>query len=173
MVMQYWLGGSDTNIESMLRFLISRYCRIEAWQNCAAAPPEDYPEVGLYHPDLPGKMTTDITALPVPQKPVATVGLLLMRSYVLSDDTAHYDAVIRNFEANGLKVIPAFAGGLDARPAIEGYFQGTAGVQIDAMVSLTGFSLVGGPAYNNSQAAIALLENLDVPYIAAHPLEFK
>jgi len=173
MVMQYWLGGSDTNIESMLRFLISRYCRIEAWQNCAAAPPEDYPEVGLYHPDLPGKMTTDITALPVPQKPVATVGLLLMRSYVLSDDTAHYDAVIRNFEANGLKVIPAFAGGLDARPAIEGYFQGTAGVQIDAMVSLTGFSLVGGPAYNNSQAAIALLENLDVPYIAAHPLEFQ
>ena len=118
-------------------------------------------------------MTTDITALPVPQKPVATVGLLLMRSYVLSDDTAHYDAVIRNFEANGLKVIPAFAGGLDARPAIEGYFQGTAGVQIDAMVSLTGFSLVGGPAYNNSQAAIALLENLDVPYIAAHPLEFQ
>ena len=173
LVMQYWLGGSDTNIESMLRFLISRYCRIEAWQNCAAAPPEDYPEVGLYHPDLPGKMTTDITALPVPQKPVATVGLLLMRSYVLSDDTAHYDAVIRSFEANGLKVIPAFAGGLDARPAIEGYFQGTAGVQIDAMVSLTGFSLVGGPAYNNSQAAIALLKNLDVPYIAAHPLEFQ
>ena len=173
LVMQYWLGGSDTNIESMLRFLISRYCRIEAWQNCAAAPPEDYHEVGLYHPDLPSKMTTDITELPVPQKPVATVGLLLMRSYVLSDDTAHYDAVIRSFEANGLKVIPAFAGGLDARPAIEGYFQGTAGVQIDAMVSLTGFSLVGGPAYNNSQAAIALLKNLDVPYIAAHPLEFQ
>ena len=173
LVMQYWLGGSDTNIESMLRFLISRYCRIQAWQNCAAAPPEDYPEVGLYHPDLPGKMTTDIMALPVPQKPVATVGLLLMRSYVLSDDTAHYDAVIRSFEANGLKVIPAFAGGLDARPAIEGYFQGSAGVQIDAMVSLTGFSLVGGPAYNNSQAAIALLKNLDVPYIAAHPLEFQ
>ncbi len=173
LVMQYWLGGSDTNIESMLRFLISRYCRIEAWQNCAAAPPENYPEVGLYHPDLPGKMTTDITALPVPQKPVATVGLLLMRSYVLSDDTSHYDAVIRNFEANGLKVIPAFAGGLDARPAIEGYFQGTEGVQIDAMVSLTGFSLVGGPAYNNSQAAIALLKNLDVPYIAAHALEFQ
>ena len=173
LVMQYWLGGSDTNIESMLRFLISRYCRIEAWQNCAAAPPEDYPEVGLYHPDLPSKMTTDITALPVPQKPVATVGLLLMRSYVLSDDTAHYDAVIRSFEANGLKVIPAFAGGLDARPAIEGYFQGTAGMQIDAMVSLTGFSLVGGPAYNNSQAAIALLKNLDVPYIAAHALEFQ
>ena len=41
------------------------------------------------------------------------------------------------------------------------------------MVSLTGFSLVGGPAYNNSQAAIALLKNLDVPYIAAHPLEFQ
>ncbi len=119
MVMQYWLGGSDTNIESMLQFLISRYCRIETWQNCAATPLEDYREVGLYHPYLPGKMNTDVMALPLPQKPVATVGLLLMRFYVLSDDTAHHDAVIRSFEANGLKVIPAFAEeGLDARPAI-------------------------------------------------------
>ena len=41
------------------------------------------------------------------------------------------------------------------------------------MVSLTGFSLVGGPAYNDSPAAVAALTALDVPYIAAHPLEFQ
>ena len=41
------------------------------------------------------------------------------------------------------------------------------------MVSLTGFSLVGGPAYNDSPAAVATLTALDVPYIAAHPLEFQ
>ena len=45
-----------------------------------------------------------------------TVGLLLMRSYVLSGDTAHYDGVIAAFESRGLKVIPAFATGLDQRP---------------------------------------------------------
>ena len=44
---------------------------------------------------------------------------------------------------------------------------------VDAVVSLTGFSLVGGPAYNDSHAAEELLAKLDVPYISAHPLEFQ
>lgn len=72
-----------------------------------------------------------------------------------------------------MRVIPAFAGGLDGRPAIDAFFHDAQGVRIDAMVSLTGFSLVGGPAYNDSEAAISVLRALDVPYIAAHPLEFQ
>ncbi|MFN7857362.1 MAG: magnesium chelatase subunit H, partial [Acidovorax sp.] len=40
-------------------------------------------------------------------------------------------------------------------------------------VSLSGFSLVGGPAYNDAKAAEEVLAGLDVPYIAAHPLEFQ
>ena len=42
---------------------------------------------------------------------------------------------------------------------------------VDAVVSLTGFSLVGGPAYNDAAGAQALLGELDVPYLAAHALE--
>ena len=44
---------------------------------------------------------------------------------------------------------------------------------VDAVVSLTGFSLVGGPAYNDAHAAEEMLARLDVPYIAAHPVEFQ
>jgi magnesium chelatase subunit H len=44
---------------------------------------------------------------------------------------------------------------------------------IQSLVSLTGFSLVGGPAYNDASAAEVALSELDVPYIAAHPLEFQ
>ncbi len=44
---------------------------------------------------------------------------------------------------------------------------------VDALVSLTGFSLVGGPAYNDAKAAEDMLAKLDVPYIAAHPAEFQ
>ena len=44
---------------------------------------------------------------------------------------------------------------------------------VDAVVSLTGFSLVGGPAYNDTDAAQALLESLDVPYLAVQGLEFQ
>lgn len=171
--MQYWLGSSDDNIEAMVRFLVSRYSRETAWRGAAAPAPLDYPDVGLYHPDLPGRITTDPADLPAPRKPVATVGLLMMRSYVLSSDTAHYSAVIRSLEARNIRVIPAFAGGLDARPAIEEYFRFETGVKIDALLSLTGFSLVGGPAYNDNDSAVATLKSLDVPYIAAHPLEFQ
>ncbi|MEL6169382.1 MAG: magnesium chelatase subunit H [Pseudomonadota bacterium] len=170
LTMQYWLGGSDDNVEAMVRFLVSRYAHDSAWRGRDAAAPIDYPEVGLYHPDLPGqRITIDSGALPGPADPVATVGLLLMRSYVLASDTAHYDAVIHAFEARGIRVLPAFAGGLDGRPAISAYHTG----QIDALVSLTGFSLVGGPAYNDSDAAVDVLSALDVPYVAAHPLEFQ
>jgi magnesium chelatase subunit H len=169
LTMQYWLGGSDDNVEAMVRFLLGRYARVKEWRGRKAALPAEYPEIGLYHPRLKGRIGTKLSALPAPKAPVATVGLLLMRSYVLASDTAHYDAVIAAFEAKGLRVIPAFAAGLDGRPAVEAYFEG----RVDALVSLTGFSLVGGPAYNDSNAAVELLKRLDVPYIAAHPLEFQ
>ena len=102
-----------------------------------------------------------------------TVGLLMLRSYVLAGNTAHYDGVIAALEARGLRVIPAFASGLDSRPAIEQFFMRTAAPTVDAVVSLTGFSLVGGPAYNDCRAAEEMLAELDVPYIAAHPVEFQ
>lgn len=167
--MQYWLGGSDDNIEQMIRYLVSRYATNRNWKGIKTVAPVEYPEVGLYHPDLPERITTDAAAVPQPADAVATVGLLMLRSYVLASDTAHYDAVIRAFQAQGVAVLPCFAGGLDGRPAIRTYMQG----RVDAMVSLTGFSLVGGPAYNDSPAAVEALVALDVPYIAAHPLEFQ
>ena len=168
--MQYWLGGSDDNIEQMVRFLLSRYASRADWHGVKSKAPIDYPDVGLYHPDLPGHhITTDLDALPRHAAPVATVGLLMLRSYILASDAAHYDAVIRAFESRNMRVIAAFAGGLDGRPAVETYFQG----RVDAMVSLTGFSLIGGPAYNDSAAAVEMLSKLDVPYIAAQPLEFQ
>ena len=173
LVMQYWLGGTDENIEEMLRFLISRYSHIDSWRGVKAEPPREYPNVGVYHPNLKGRISEDLTDIPEVKKPIATIGLLLMRSYVLSGDTAHYDKVIEGFEALNVKIIPAFAGGLDGRPAIEKYFIGADGPLIDVLVSLTGFSLVGGPAYNDTNAAVKTLSNLNVPYISAHPLEFQ
>ncbi|MBK5933468.1 cobaltochelatase CobN subunit [Rhodovulum imhoffii] len=173
LTMQYWLGGSDDNVEQMVRFLLSRYAHEKAWRGAHSEAPIDYPEVGLYHPDIEHRITTDPARLPAPGAPVATVGLLLMRSYILASDTAHYDAVIRALEGRNIRVVAAFAGGLDARPAVDAYFKTEDGVQIDTLVSLTGFSLIGGPAYNDSDAAVAVLQGLDVPYVAAHPLEFQ
>ena len=169
--MQYWLGGSDGNVENLVRALVSRYAAVPAWRRTAAAAPVEHPEVGLYHPDLPGSgIAVDAARLPNVRGAVGTVGVLMLRSYVLSGDTAHYDAVIRALTARGLDVVPAFAGGLDGRPAIAAYMDGG---RVDALLSLTGFSLVGGPAYNDAAAAAEVLGALDVPYLNAQPLEFQ
>ena len=72
-----------------------------------------------------------------------------------------------------MQPVPAFASGLDQREAVRRYFMRDGAATVDAVVSLTGFSLVGGPAYNDAHAAEELLATLDVPYIAAHPVEFQ
>ncbi|MCM2562058.1 magnesium chelatase subunit H [Lutimaribacter sp. EGI FJ00015] len=175
LVMQYWLGGSDDNIEQMVRYLLGKYAATRPeWLGAQAAEPQEYPEVALYHPDLADRITTEPADIKGPDKPVGTVGLLMMRSYILSSDTAHYDAVIRALEARGLRVLPAFSGGLDGRPAIAEFFANQeGGAHIDVLLSLTGFSLVGGPAYNDSVGAVEVLKALDIPYVTAHPLEFQ
>ena len=175
LTLQYWLSGSDQNFESMVRALIDRYATgaRAAWKgSLKPAAPVEYPETGVYHPRLPARMAETATHLPRDGKN-GTVGLLLLRSYVLANDAAHYDGVITAMEARGLTVIPAYASGLDARPAIDAFFMKDGKPTIDAMVSLTGFSLVGGPAYNDSAAAEEVLVKLDRPYFAAHPLEFQ
>jgi magnesium chelatase subunit H len=175
LTLQYWLAGSEDNIAHMVRFLVSRYAagpRRALQGQAGFAPPIDYPEVGVYHPRMKSMFGERADSLPS-QGAKGTVGLLLLRSYLLAGNAGHYDGVIAALEARGLKVIPAFAAGLDARPAIELYFFDGLAPRIDALVSLTGFSLVGGPAYNDSKAAEDILARLDVPYLAAHPVEFQ
>ncbi len=175
LTLQYWLSGSEENVVNMVRMLVDRYAdgnRRSLRGKLKHELPTDYPEVGVYHPQIPGGITELADKLPR-RGTRGTVGVLLMRSYPLAGNAAHYDGMIRALEARGLNVVPAFASGLDARPAIERFFMKDGRATIDALVSLTGFSLVGGPAYNDSKAAEEILAKLDVPYIAAHPVEFQ
>jgi magnesium chelatase subunit H len=176
LTMRYWLAGSEQNVSNMVQMLVKRYASgpRKALRDLAEPlDPVEYPEVGVYHPRMKSLLSDQLGDLPAGKKDQPAVGLLLLRSYLLAGNAAHYDAVIGALEARGLRVIPAYASGLDARPAIEQYFTNAGKSRIDALISLTGFSLVGGPAYNDSKAAEAVLAQLDVPYIAAHPLEFQ
>lgn len=110
--------------------------------------------------------------------PRATLGLLLMRPQIVSNSRKHYDALIRAIEAEGLSVIPAISTLMDNREACEKFFVGTqasglqkpepaAGVRtvgVSQIISLTGFSFVGGPAMNDSEAAASYLADLNIPY---------
>ena len=120
--------------------------------------------------------------------PELTIGLLLMRPQIVSNARKHYDSVIRAIEAEGLNVIPAISTFMDNREACERFFVGTqaSGLQpagrslneepagrvrtevrtarVSQIVSLTGFSFVGGPAMNDSEAAADFLGDLNIPY---------
>jgi len=175
LTLQYWLGGSEENVANMVRFLVDRYAagpRSVLRGTLRVEPPAEYPEIGVYHPRMVDRIAESAEALPAAGTR-GTVGLLLMRSYLLARNTGHYDGVINALEARGLNVVPVFATGLDARPAIERFLLNDDRATVDAIVSLTGFSLVGGPAYNDAKAAEEILAKLDVPYVAAHPVEFQ
>lgn len=183
LLMQYWLAGSEENLVAMVQLLVDRYAdgpRKGLRGTLRPPPPAVYPEVGVWHPALPGHgIAEELAALERvrPRRPGAeagTVGVLVGRSYLLAGNVAHYAAVVAALEARGLRVLPAFASALDARPALTRYFTDGAGRgTIDALVSLTGFSLVGGPAYNDAAAAQAVLAQLDVPYLTLQTLEFQ
>jgi magnesium chelatase subunit H len=174
--MQYWLAGSAGNFESMVRLLVHKYATGERAALRGAKPPPmpiEYPDMGIYHPRAAPKIVTEIAAIPSCKYAKGTIGVLLLRSYILAEDTAHYDGVISALEVEGYNVRPIFAVGLDQRKAIDTYFMRDGAATVDAVLSLTGFSLVGGPAYNDSAAAEVTLAALDVPYIVAAPLEFQ
>ena len=174
--LQYWLSGSEDNMASMVQYLVDRYAsgaRAALRGKVKVAAPVEYPDVGVYHPRMRGRLSIVAEELPAAAVPRGKVGLLLMRSYILAGNTGHYDGVIAALEARGLAVVPAFASGLDSRPAIDAYFMAQGKPAVDAVISLTGFSLVGGPAYNDAKAAEETLSKLDVPYLSVTPVEFQ
>ncbi len=176
LTMLYWLGGSEENLRNLVAALVDRYASDKGAKikgKLSIAPPVEHPDVGVYHPRMTPQISESAAKLPFARSKRPAVGVLILRSYVLSQDAEHYDGVIEALEARGLRAVPAFASGLDAREAIEKYFVKDGRPTVEAVVSLTGFSLVGGPAYNDSDAAATLLKELDTPYLSAQALEFQ
>ena len=98
-----------------------------------------------------------------------------MRPQVISKTTQHYDALINALETEGLSVVPAIATLMDNREAVSKFFvespQQNPKSRVSQIVSLTGFSFVGGPAMNDSEAASAFLKELNIPYRSAVSLD--
>ncbi|WP_414568868.1 magnesium chelatase subunit H [Nostoc sp. CCY 9925] len=187
---QYWLGGSPENLENFLLMLADKYVfkGLEK-QNFAPSTyqqPVVYPDMGIWHPLAPS-MFEDVreylnwyTARKDISKdlkdPLAPcIGLVLQRTHLVTGDDAHYVAMVQELEALGARVLPVFAGGLDFSKPVDAYFyEPTTNVQlIDAVISLTGFALVGGPARQDHPKAIESLKRLNRPYMVALPLVFQ
>uniref|UniRef100_A0A0D9X2D5 magnesium chelatase n=1 Tax=Leersia perrieri TaxID=77586 RepID=A0A0D9X2D5_9ORYZ len=185
--LQFWLGGSPDNLQNFLKMIAVSY--VPALKGNADIKYDDpvlFLDAGIWHPLAP-TMYDDVKEylnwygtrrdanekLKDPNAPV--IGLVLQRSHIVTGDDGHYVAVIMELEAKGAKVIPIFAGGLDFSGPTQRYLVDpvTGKPFVNAVVSLTGFALVGGPARQDHPKAIAALQKLDVPYIVALPLVFQ
>ncbi|MBW4632283.1 MAG: magnesium chelatase subunit H [Iphinoe sp. HA4291-MV1] len=188
---QYWLGGSPDNLENFLLMLADKYVlknNVET-RNFASLQykePVVYPDMGIWHPLAP-TMFEDVKEylnwynsrkdiLNDLKDPLAPcVGLVLQRTHLVTGDDAHYVAMVQELEAMGARVIPVFAGGLDfSKPVDAHFFEPTTKTPlVDAVVSLTGFALVGGPARQDHPKAIEALKRLNRPYMVVLPLVFQ
>ena len=172
----YFLQPTPQNIQSMLLYSLVHYVRDERLKKIRVAKPEQMPSVAIYHPNASSLFQTFAEYRKWYRKPLdpdSTIGLLLMRPQVISKTTKHYDALINAIEAEGLNVIPAIATLMDNREAVSKFFVETSDTKtrVSQIVSLTGFSFVGGPAMNDSAAASEFLHKLNIPYRSAVSLD--
>jgi magnesium chelatase subunit H len=186
---QYWLGGSQENLENFLLMLSDKYV-YQGQQTVKFQEPVVYPDMGVWHPLAP-KMFEDVKEyltwynsrndisddLKDPLAPC--IGLVLQRTHLVTGDDAHYVAMVQELEVMGARVVPVFAGGLDFSKPVDEFFwdvsaKGVAPLPlVDAVISLTGFALVGGPARQDHPKAIESLKKLNRPYMVALPLVFQ
>jgi magnesium chelatase subunit H len=187
---QYWLGGSPENLENFLLMLADKYVIKSVGANSRSPlqyqEPVVYPDMGIWHP-LSTTMFEDVkeyfnwhnsrqdisSDLKDPLAPC--IGLVLQRTHLVTGDDAHYVAMVQELEAMGARVVPVFAGGLDFSKPVDAYFYDPVSKNpvVDAVISLTGFALVGGPARQDHPKAIESLKRLNRPYMVALPLVFQ
>jgi magnesium chelatase subunit H len=179
----YFLQPTPANIQSMLLYAIRVYVPEAKLKSKLRIPePEHVPSVAIYHPSAPRLFESfehyqkwyDSRSDAPRLSNDNTIGLLLMRPHVVSKTTKHYDALIKAIEGEGLSVVPAIATLMDNREAVSKFFVKSNGETtnlVSQVVSLTGFSFVGGPAMNDSVAAAEFLTEMNLPYRSAVSLD--
>ena len=187
---QYWLGGSAQNLENFFLMLAHKYVFTDLYKDKQIdyQDPVVYPDMGIWHPLAP-KMFEDVKEYltwhqmrsdiceDVKDPLAPCVGLVLQRTHLVTGDDAHYVAMVQELEAMGARVVCVFAGGLDFSKPVDTFFWDKVGGNdiplVDAVVSLTGFALVGGPARQDHPKAIESLKRLNRPYMVTLPLVFQ
>mmetsp|Transcript_40108 Transcript_40108/g.95936 ORF Transcript_40108/g.95936 Transcript_40108/m.95936 type:complete len:1488 (-) Transcript_40108:430-4893(-) len=187
--LQHWLGGTPENLEAMLLRVCGGYVPSLLEQNAIdlerIMDPVVIPDQGIWHPcsteifDTMGEYKEWYNTVHVPMAGIPedapTIGVILQKSHISTNDNGHYVAFVQELERRGSKVACTYTGGLDFSKPVTDYlldsltFQGS----VDALVNLTGFSLVGGPASQDAARAKEVLKKVNRPYLVSVPLVFQ
>ncbi|MFY9608237.1 MAG: cobaltochelatase subunit CobN [Blastocatellia bacterium] len=189
----YFLQPTQNNIRSMLLYAIKSYAPQRAKSFKISPPEAMpvvaayHPDAPKLFEDLAAYKKWYERRGGKKLDPKSTMGMLLMRPQIVSDSRRHYDDLIRAIEAEGLSVLPVLSTLMDSRESCRRFFvelddlKAQTGKQrlnprgapvpsaaspkatVSQVVSLTGFSFVGGPAMNDCEAAVEFLSELNVP----------
>src|ERR1044071_6299449 len=129
----YFLQPTPANVASMLLYALKHYGGDARLSNVKVPPPESVAPVGVYHPEAANIFESfeayrrwyDARARrggTQPLEPSKTVGLLLMRTNVVSGTRGHYDALVRAVEREGLAALPVISTFMDNRDACSRFF---------------------------------------------------
>ncbi len=183
----YLLQPTPGNIRSLLLYTIRHYIPEQAGGIHRIDAPENRPSTGIYHPDAASLFSSfeeycawyearpsDAGGHPRMDTSRA-IGLLLTRPQIVSGACRHYDYLIRLLESDGLPVVPVLSTFMDNREACQEFLVDaqTNSPRVAQLVSLTGFSFVGGPAMNDSEAAVEYLKVLNRPFRSIVSLEMQ
>lgn len=204
----YFLQPTPANIRSMLLYALKHYAPSARLKSVELPQPESMPGVGIYHPDAVSifdgfeafrawwerRGDPHVASTLDPEK---TVGLLLMRTNIVSGSRQHYDGLIRAIEREGLGVLPVISTFMDNREAVArflldetarelrsdkrstgsnlkgGLASDSSKPRVSQLLTLTGFSFVGGPANNDSEAAVKFLNEMNRPLRSAVSLDVQ
>ena len=173
-VQQYLTYGGEENARSALLYILKEVLG----QDCEVAPPEEFAWQGIYYPGVEEIMNSVAEyqeKCPDYQPERQTVGLLFYRSLWINKNFEMIEAFIRECDAVGLNVLPAFAtgnadadiGSKDNRFVINEYFMKQGQPVIEALMDLQSSMLIkptekGVP---NDTSATNILERLNIPIV--------
>ncbi|MEI7789333.1 MAG: magnesium chelatase subunit H, partial [Chlorobiaceae bacterium] len=173
LVYSYWMQPTAENIANMFRLILREYFN----ENVTVGAIVDVPNMGIYHPDAPAYFK-DIKSYKSWLKKRGInidkgqkIALLFFRKHLLQEKT-YIDNTIRTFEKHGIHLFPAFVTGVEGHVLVRDWLIKE---EIDLLVNMMGFGLVGGPAGSTKPGTAAearheIMSKLDVPYIVAQPL---
>mgnify|MGYP001037012646 CR=1 FL=1 len=168
---QYRVCGGVNNIKNLLLFM-AQHCRKSTVE---PAPPEEMPWDGIYHPDAGCTYESlgDYNKW-YQKKGDHTAGILFHRTGWLEGDTLVCDALVREFENNGINVIPVFSHGfenvdlgIDGNDAVLNKYLMVDGASvINILINLKMFFLFPrNEVSDHSTSGADILKRLNVPVI--------
>jgi cobaltochelatase CobN len=162
-VTRYYQAGGADNYYRMFLFLAREYFGYSSLPE--AADPVEYPQSGIFHPELGYFSDLDTYLCAVGYKEGSSaIGFLFYGGMHLEQNISSLKAFFKAF--SGYTPVPVYSDGLNNLSSIRTFFSPRGKAIVEAVVNLMWFRLNGGPMGGDAGKTQDVLRALDVPVFA-------